>query len=63
MKLDNINEMVADYERITGETVDLSKFNWQDKIGFVDNENMYLKIVPHGGFFIWATGQTIVFPS
>ena len=57
MKLDNINEMVADYERITGETVDLSKFEWVDKIGFVDNENMHLKIVSNGGFFIWGIGE------
>lgn len=57
MKLDNINDMVADYEQKTGETVDLSGFKWQDKIGYVDKQNMHLKIVPHGGFFIWATGE------
>lgn len=57
MKLGNINEMVADYERTTNETVDLERFEWVDKIGFVDKENMHLKIVPQGGFFIWGIGE------
>lgn len=57
MKLDNINDMVADYERMTGETVDLQRFKWQDKIGYVDEQNMHLKIVPHEGFFIWGIGE------
>ena len=57
MKLDNINEMVADYERKTGEKVDLSKFEWVDKVGYVDKQNMHLKIVPNGGFFIWGIGE------
>lgn len=57
MKLGNIKEMVADYERKTGETVDLKRFEWQDKIGFIDKENMHLKIVPNGGFFIWAINE------
>ena len=57
MKLGNINEMVTDYERKTGETVNLSKFEWRDRIGFVDNDNVHLKIVPNGGFFIWGVGE------
>ena len=57
MKLDNINDMVVDYERRTGETVDLSRFKWMDKIGFIDEQNMHLKIVPNGGFFIWAVNE------
>lgn len=57
MKLNNINDMVADYERMTGETVDLSRFKWVDKIGFVDEQNMHLKIVANGGFFIWSVAE------
>lgn len=57
MKLSNINEMVEDYERLTGEKVDLQRFKWIDKIGYVDKDNMHLKIVPDGGFFIWAIDE------
>ena len=57
MKLDNIHSMVEDYERLTGETVDLERFKWVDKVGYVDEKNMHLKIVANGGFFIWGMGE------
>lgn len=58
MKLNNINDMVADYERLTHEKVNLSAFQWVDKIGFIDNKNFHLKIIPGGGFFIWSVAQS-----
>jgi hypothetical protein len=57
MKLNNIHEMVSEYERLTNEKVNLSKFKWVDKVGFVSEDKFHLKIIPNGGFFIWALAK------
>ncbi len=52
MKLSSLQEMVKDYEKITGESVDLTVFFFDDD--FHDKRNRHLKYFPAIGFLIWG---------
>ena len=51
MKLDSLKDMIEDYERRTGETVDLSGFYWDGD--YHDDYNEHFKFFPGIGFVFW----------
>ena len=58
MRFDNLAEAVKDYERITGETVELWKYNeYINGCFYSEEENKYLKVLPSNEWLIWAIGK------
>lgn len=58
MKLDSLASAIADYERITGETVDLAAFSETvNDMRFDPITNKYLKVLPSNEWLIWAIGE------
>lgn len=58
MRLDSLASAVADYERITGETVDLAAFSETvNDMRFDPTTNKYLKVLPSNEWLIWAIGE------
>lgn len=51
MKLGSLKDMIKDYERRTGETVDLSGFYWDGD--YHDDYNEHFKFFPEVGFVFW----------
>lgn len=51
MKLSNLQEMIQDYERITGETIDLTGYTWEKD--FTNDEGRHFKFFPNVGFLFW----------
>ena len=58
MRLDSLTSAIADYERITGETVDLAAFSETvNDMLFDPTTNKYLKVLPSNEWLIWAIGE------
>ena len=58
MRLDSLASAIADYERITGETVDIAAFSETvNDMRFDPIENKYLKVLPSNEWLIWAIGE------
>lgn len=51
MNLGSLKDMIEDYERRTGETVDLSGFYWDGD--YHDAYNEHFKFFPEVGFIFW----------
>ena len=56
MQLNSLQEMIKDYEKRTGEIVDLSKFKWIDN-DLQSDENVHFKFFPHIGFLFWGIDE------
>ena len=55
MNLGSLKEMIEDYEKRTGETVDLSGFKWDGD--FHDEYNEHFKFFPNVGFVSGKLGK------
>ena len=51
MKFSSLQEMIEDYERITGERTDISSYYWKDDCR--NDEGRHLKYFPNIGFLFW----------
>ena len=57
MKTDSLENMIKDYERRTGERVDLSGFYFDENNNYKDKYNYYFKFFPGSGFLFWTINE------
>lgn len=57
MKTDSLENMIKDYERRTGERVDLSGFYFDENNNYKDKYNYYFKFFPGVGFLFWTINE------